>query len=279
MSVPALHDFFSILAEQGYHQPSFSSAGAVFTADQILVSAGRLSTSYELASVTKLMTAWGVLSACDEGILSLDAPLEEGYTIRHLLSHSSGVPREYGGKTLTPGTRRIYSNWGMERAALCVESAVHMPFRQWIEERVLIPLGMTSTEFYGSPAHGCRSTIADLIAFGRELMNPTLLSATTAQQAGTIQFPELSGRVPGYRSFDPNPWGLGMEIRGHKVHWLSERQSTRTIGHFGQSGSYLWIDPEEKAGAVFLGAEPFGAWHQENWIKLNFAIGQYLRAK
>lgn len=279
MSAPSSPDIFTSLAEHGYTQPTFSSAGAVFTADHVLMSAGRLNTPYELASVTKLMTTWAVLRACDTGALSLDAPLAEGYTLRHLLSHSSGAPRERGGKNLAPQTRRLYSNWGMERAAMQVETAVHMPFKQWVEEQILSPLGMTNTDFYGSPAHGARSTLTDIMALGRELLHPTLLSDETARQAHTIQFPELSGRVPGYRTFDPNPWGLGMEIRGNKVHWLSEQQSPRTVGHFGQAGSYLWIDPDVEAGAVFLGSEPFGPWHQENWVKLNSAIGEYLRAK
>jgi CubicO group peptidase (beta-lactamase class C family) len=44
---------------------------------------------------------------------------------------------------------------------------------------------------------------------------------------------------------DPNDWGLGFELRDTKEpHWTGTRNSPRTYGHFGGSGSFLWLDPE-----------------------------------
>ena len=56
-------------------------------------------------------------------------------------------------------------------------------------------------------------------------------------------FPGLDGFVPGYGRHRPCDWGLGFEIRGHKSpHWTAPSASPETFGHFGQSGTFLWID-------------------------------------
>lgn len=279
MSTVSWSEVATLLKGQGYQLPPFQTSGAVFTADDVIMSTGDTHAQFELASVTKLLTTWAVLRACDAGVISLEDTFPEGFTLRHLLSHASGLPREKGGKLLEAEKKRLYSNWGLERAAEHVELAVHVPFTHWVNEEVFQPLGMSRTDLYGSPAYGSRSTISDLVTFAREVLNPRLLSRNLADQARTVQFPELTGRVPGYASFSPNYWGLGLEIHGQKIHWLSEWQSPETVGHFGVAGSYLWVDPVRQAGAVFLGAEPFSSWHQENWVKLNAAIGQFLAGR
>ena len=64
--------------------------------------------------------------------------------------------------------------------------------------------------------------------------------------------------------------GLGLEVRGHKSpHWTGSRNSPATFGHFGQSGSFVWADRDLGASAAFVGAEPFGPWHHDNWSVLN----------
>ena len=43
----------------------------------------------------------------------------------------------------------------------------------------------------------------------------------------------------------PNDWGLGFEISDDKSpHWTGSANSGRTYGHFGQSGTFIWVDPE-----------------------------------
>ena len=64
-------------------------------------------------------------------------------------------------------------------------------------------------------------------------------------EATTVQFPGLDGVLPGYGVQRPNDWGLGFEIRDSKSpHWTGARNSAATYGHFGQSGSFIWADPE-----------------------------------
>ena len=63
--------------------------------------------------------------------------------------------------------------------------------------------------------------------------------------------------------------GLGLEVRGHKSpHWTGSRNSPATFGHFGQSGSFVWVDPVAGRQAVFLGEQPFGAVHKASWPAL-----------
>ena len=50
--------------------------------------------------------------------------------------------------------------------------------------------------------------------------------------------------MPGVGSFDPCPWGLGVEIHGAKhPHWMGRANSPETFGHFGGAGTMMWVDP------------------------------------
>ena len=85
--------------------------------------------------------------------------------------------------------------------------------------------------------------------------------------------PGLDGVLPGYGRQRPNDFGLGVEIRGRKApHWTGSGNSPATFGHFGQSGSFIWVDPVAGRQAVFLGAEPFGRAHAAAWPALNDQI-------
>jgi CubicO group peptidase (beta-lactamase class C family) len=98
------------------------------------------------------------------------------------------------------------------------------------------------------------------MTYGFELLDPMLVSAELHAEATSPAFPGLGGVLPGYGRQDDNLWGLGFEIRGTKSpHWTSHHAPASTFGHFGQSGSYLWIDPQRGAAAAFLGAKPFDA--------------------
>lgn len=225
---------------------------------------------FEWASVTKLVTAWAALIAVDEGALSLDDPAgPEGSTLRHLLAHCSGLPFDKGAPIAAPGTKRIYSNLGIEVAAEHVAAATGVHFVDWVGERVLAPLGMETAELYGSPAHGMRGTAVDLAEFARAILNRLLVSPALADEALNPEFADLVGVLPGYGRQDPNPWGLGFEVRGRKdPHWTGRNSSPATVGHFGWSGSFLWVDPVSNLGCVFLGGSPFSEVHQQVWPDL-----------
>jgi CubicO group peptidase (beta-lactamase class C family) len=140
----------------------------------------RVDTVYEIASLTKQFTAVGVLILCDEGKLRLDDSIAEyvegapekwrEITIRHLLTHTSGLLpedeefaslrgewRRYMPKSLmlasimadsissAPGERFDYASGNYFLAALAIEKASGMSYRKFMRTRIFEPLGMDRT--------------------------------------------------------------------------------------------------------------------------------------
>jgi CubicO group peptidase (beta-lactamase class C family) len=115
--------------------------------------------------------------------------------------------------------------------------------------------------------------VADLLAVGRALLRPGLLAAETLALGTRVAFPGLDGVLPGFGRQAGNDWGLGVEIRAAKSpHWTPPRCSPRTFGHFGRSGSFLWIDPDAGIACAFLGDREFGPWAIEAWPALGQAL-------
>jgi CubicO group peptidase (beta-lactamase class C family) len=231
---------------------------------------------YRLASVSKPLLAWAILVAVEEGSLSLDRPAgPEGSTVRHLLAHASGLPFEGRAPVAPPGRRRIYSNAGFEVLGEVLSEATGFSTAEYLREAVLDPLGMTSTTLTqnGSPATGVTGTLVDLLAFGRELLVPRLVSAATHRAATAVAFPGLSGILPGVGRFDRNTWGLGVEIRGDKrPHWTGAHNSTATFGHFGGTGTFLWVDPVAGLACAVLTDREFEEWGLAHWPSLSDAV-------
>lgn len=137
-------------------------------------------TVYEIASLTKQFTAAAVLLLCDEGRLALEDPITQfiddapaawtGITVRHLLNHTAGFPAESGqfaslkGRWLTrmprdvmlasakldpvdgtPGATFRYSSVDYFLAAIVIEHASGMSYRDFLRTRVFEPLRMSRT--------------------------------------------------------------------------------------------------------------------------------------
>lgn len=229
---------------------------------------------FELMSVTKLLVSYGVLIAVEEGVFELYDPLgPEGSTVRHLLSHASGLAFDSRRPVRKAGERRIYSSAGMDILAEKVGEETGIAFPDYLRQAVFEPLGMESSELWGSAGHESRSTVADLKNFAEELIAPKLLSPQTLDEAFTVQFPELDGLVPGYGMQKPCPWGLGFEIKGNKFpHWTGVSMPATTAGHFGQSGTFLWTVPTSGIAAVVLTDRPFGEWAKPLWSEFNDSV-------
>ncbi|HEU4421278.1 MAG TPA: serine hydrolase domain-containing protein, partial [Pilimelia sp.] len=192
-----------------------------------------------------------------------------GSTVRHLLAHASGVAFDDDAVLSRPGRRRIYSNRGFERLATHVADRTGTPFADLMREDVLRPLGMGGTSLDGSPAAGARGPLRDLAALGRELLAPTLVPGLLPEATRTA-FPGLAGILPGFGRQDPNDWGLGFEIRdGKHPHWTGTRNSPRTFGHFGASGTFLWVDPDARLACACLTDRQFGDWAAQRWPELS----------
>ena len=119
-----------------------------------------------------------------------------------------------------------------------------MPFEEYLRQAVLDPLGMEAT-LRGSAGAGLQGTLDDLVKVMRELLAPTLVAPETFAEATSVQFPGLAGVIPDLGRFDPNDWGLGFELKdGKQPHFSGTLTSPRTFGHWGGSGTFVWVDPE-----------------------------------
>ena len=79
--------------------------------------------------------------------------------------------------------------------------------------------------------------------------------------------------LPGFGVQDPLDWGLGFEVRGTKTpHWTGAGNPPRTFGHFGGSGTFLWVDPDRRIACAALTTRPFGDWAKEAWPRLSDAV-------
>jgi CubicO group peptidase (beta-lactamase class C family) len=137
-------------------------------------------TQYRIGSITKTFTASAVMTLVDEGSVALDDPLashvpeagDRPLTIRRLLSHSSGLQREPPGnvwetyafptiaelldrldeaeQVLDPGLAWHYSNLAFVLLGEVVARRSGIPYEQFVEERLLAPLGLARTAW--SPA-------------------------------------------------------------------------------------------------------------------------------
>ena len=153
------------------------AAAGVARADGIVATHGPRDAELPWASVTKLLTGLAMLVALEEGTVDLDEPAgPPGSTLRHLLSHASGLQTDGEKSIAEPGRRRIYSNTGIEVAARLLEERAELPFPDYFAEAVARPLGLAG-RLAGSPAHAYRGPLNDLLAVGRELLRPSLVSA------------------------------------------------------------------------------------------------------
>ncbi|MFG1792120.1 serine hydrolase domain-containing protein [Nocardia sp. NPDC049149] len=260
--------------EQIRQWPVRHAAAAVVTADGETTSEGDVDRVFPLASVTKPLVAYAVLVAVEEGAIEFDQPAgPPGSTVRHLLAHTSGLAFDTTDIQAAPGTRRIYSSIGFEVLAEFVTAETGIAFEEYLRDAVFEPLGMKDSALAGSAGHAGRSTAADLSRFAAELLDPRLISAQTHADATSVQFPGLNGVLPGYGSQRPNDWGLGFEIRdGKSPHWTGGTNSPRTFGHFGQSGTFLWVDPASSLACLALTDQNFGDWARAAWPPLSDAV-------
>jgi CubicO group peptidase (beta-lactamase class C family) len=250
--------------------PVQNAAAAVVGPSGVLAEYGDQRRGFALASVTKPLVARAAHVAVEEGVVELDTPAgPPDSTVRHLLAHASGLSIHTDEVMAPPGTRRVYSSYGFQVLAEALQDASGIGFGQYLHEAVFEPLGMAQSRLDGgaeAAGFGATSTVADLALFAGDLLRPKTVSPQLHAQATTVQLPGLDGVLPGFGVQRPNDWGLGVEIKGAKSpHWTGSANSPRTYGHFGQSGTFVWVDPERDLALVVLTDRNFGDWSRERW--------------
>jgi CubicO group peptidase (beta-lactamase class C family) len=257
------------------HWPATTVAVGIVRGGEEVAARGLREQVFRWASVTKLATALAVLVAAEEGSVDLDQSAgPEGSTVRHLLAHASGLPFDASARApiAKPGERRIYSNAGFEVLGEVVAEAAEMPFAEYLAAAVFGPLGMAAA-LNGSPSADVQGTLDDLLRLASELQRPRLVAPETLAEATSVQFPRLGGVLPDFGRMDPNDWGLGFELRDAKgPHWTGTRNSPRTFGHFGGSGTFLWVDPDADVALACLTDLDFGPWAKQAWPRLSNAV-------
>lgn len=236
---------------------------------------------FGLASVTKLLSAHAILVAVEEGIFDLDTELTPpGATVRHLLSHAGGVGFASREPEKAPGERRIYSSAGFDIIADAIAAETGMSFTTYLREATFAPLGMENSVLHGSAGHGGEGSVADLMRFVDEILNPTVLHPDTVAEATTVQFPGLNGVVPGYGMQRPADWGLGFQIYAHPQSrgglWFGESMPDDVVGHFGQAGTFVWLHRGTGLAGIALTDRPFGDWAKPLWTEFNDALWRKL---
>jgi len=270
-------DLTSVVEQAGKWPVGVAAAAAVGPSG-VLASTGPVNRQFPLASVTKPLAVLSALVAVEEGALELTDTANEdlvpGATVRHLMSHASGLAPDELRRMFPLATRRVYSHVGIELLADLVARAVDMPFGSYFHESLVRPLGLRDTHLEGSPARDGVASVEDLAQVVAELLEPSgWLHSATLSEAASVQYSGIRGVLPGYGSQNPNDWGLGFEIRSSKQpHWTGTHNSPSTYGHFGLSGSMFWVDPERRIGLVALADRPFGDWAKTAWPALSDAV-------
>jgi CubicO group peptidase (beta-lactamase class C family) len=247
----------------------------------------RPGTVFDLASLTKLFTAVAAVQQIEAGTLDPDRPLAAyvpglaaGITLRHLLTHTSGLrpelplydlpgPGERAARLAAeppltaPGTERRYSDLNLLLAQTLLEHVTGRPLDRLVAEGVTGPLGMADTRFAPPPSwlpriaatedqrlpwgkldRGMvRGSVHDenAHAMGGVAGHAGLFS--TAWDLALFATALLDGRLPMRKSFGfevDQPWFMG-ELAGRGA-----------FGHTGFTGTSLVIDPSTGSYLVLL---------------------------
>jgi len=219
-------------------------------------------------------------------------------TVRDVMSHTSGLPFmsrieskidsytlsesaiSYALTPLThePGSKWVYSNAGINTGGRIIEVVSGMPFDQFVEKRLFIPLGMKDTTFWPSesrlkqlakcykpnaakngleetpiqyftyplherkrhicPGGGYFSTARDVATFGRMVLNGGEFDGKRIISEASIKV--MTSKQTGTVE---NGYGLG---------WACENKPTGGFGHGGALATDLWIDPQQGLVMVYL---------------------------
>ncbi|WP_433795744.1 serine hydrolase domain-containing protein [Actinoplanes sp. CA-252034] len=251
----------------------------------------------EIGSVTKVFTSLVLARLIESGTVRLDQPLSDflpaptGITLRHLATHTSGLPRLPKGMLLkallrpntpdpyahctadqlienlsrirpaTPGTRFRYSNLGAGLLGLALSRHTGLSYGDLVAREVGTPLGLVSTGAGGpvAPEHNAKRrptepwNLADLVGAGG-------LRSTTADLIRFVRAHVEESPVTA-------AVGLALDVE-HRVNpfltvrlgWMAQRMHAKLGGHLqiyhnGQTGgayAFAGFDPEKRVGVVVL---------------------------
>ena len=246
-----------------------------------------------VASCSKWLTAALVMTFVDQGKLDLDDPISKyipsfnkymkGYvTLRHCLSHSTGIEKEKGGagKLLerrkyesleeevntiatkeisnNPGKEFFYGNYGLNIAARVCEIVGKKVFERLIQERITRPLKMRETSFTNdngsapNPSGGGRSTANDYMNLLIMILNKgvfegkIILSEKAILEMQKVQMADLPIKYAP-KAAEGFEYGLG--------EWIQEKDASgkaTVVSSPGLFGTWPYIDNCRKYAAIIF---------------------------
>ncbi len=203
--VPALLDHYSVpgAAVGLIHEGERTWTGTYGVADRREDRSVTPETVFRVGSISKSVTAWGVMRLVEQGALRLDAPVaahvddgalpkatlaSDEVTVRRLLNHTAGLPSVLypevppgdsvppleamlSGQAAEPAARPDqppgasfrYSNAGYAVLELLIEEATGRPFEAYMRDSVLTPLNMTDATFRRTDAVDARLATGHLV--------------------------------------------------------------------------------------------------------------------
>ena len=264
--------------------------------------AATASTIYRIGSITKQFTAAGIMREVEQGKISLNDPITkylpdvpthgERITVRHLLTHTSGVHNytdspewvRRWGEAMTPrqivafvdkdtldfapGTKYSYSNTGYVLLGMILEKVTGQPYATYVQRQFFTPLGLTQTSY--CPDRTKDPQFADGYAASSGTVKPAeYLNITQPFSAGALcstvrdlvkwHRALVDGRVVGARSYllMTTPDTL---ISGAKINYgfglvPGQLSGKRMIGHSGGINgftTYGMYMPDESLNVIVL---------------------------
>ena len=242
-------------------------------------------TPVAVGSTTKPITATAIMQLVEAGKVELDAPVTRylpwfnlddprsaQITVRHLLSHTSGIPAsasltgnqdadalerrvralEWEKMRSAPGERWEYANDGYNTLGLIVQTVSGLPYEQYVAEKILNPLKMTRSTF--DPARATEQGLAqgyvrrkgELRAEKTRLTrayNPSGMLLTSAEDAGRYLAALANGgtldgaRIVGQASLDQmwTPSARVGDTLEYGLGWfISQQEGLRAVVHPGE---------------------------------------------
>lgn len=290
-----------------------------------------------IASMSKAMTAAGLMILVDEGKVKLDDPVEkylpefagqmlaakgddgryelkkpsQPITVRQILCHTSGMPFKSSieqpvldiytlrQRTISyavtplqtePGAAYQYSNAGINTAAMIIEIVSGTKYEDFMNERLLEPLGMKDTTFWPDedqverlaksykpnatkdgleettvtqltypltnakrqcmPAGGYFSTAMDVSKFCRMLLNKGTLNGKKILSADAVKQMTTVQSGEAKTKDQLADYGFGL-----KITTTEGGEDSLSVGSYGHGGAYatqMWVDPVRERVVVLM---------------------------
>ena len=171
-----------------------------------------------------------------------------------------------------PGRRRIYSNTGIELAARLLEQRADLPFADSSPRRSSSRSASPAASTARRPtaiAGGSATSWPSAASFSSRLSSrprPSARRRPSSSPVSTAFCPASAGW-----SRTTGAWPGSLRNANHP-RWTGSRNSERTFGHFGASGTFLWVDPDAGVACGVLTDRRFGDWAKEAWPGFSDAV-------